>query len=365
MLRKFRNAATAVILAATLVACVTTGQKPGDLPPMSRLEATTLKAPIYSVDIAAANGAAAKKALSDAFMKIYDNTPTDTRYGNPRIIEDTDRGFRIRSNRAPGSVSAVQPPDVEIVFFLEEIPGQPAQLRANTYFVAIQNPGNDERRFSYDNVALMNEDGNKRMMDQILPRMQQQFSRQRVTLLPTPPAAALSVAPARTADMIKLEQLFLGGDREGMRQHARRMADAGNSVAQCAMAYADFFGIGGAKNEDSAKQWLDKSLATDDAVCKAAADLYGWGRRQDTVAAVNALRASAEAGNLHALYILGWIAWDASRNDKALVLTAAQLWSTAARLGLPGLDRHLEEATKNLGPEDRAKAQAYAGQWRF
>jgi hypothetical protein len=365
MYLKFKTAILAVGLAALLAACVTTGLKPGDTPPMSRAKATALKAPIYGVDIAAANGPAAKKALSDAFMKIYNNTPTDTRYGNPRVIEENDRGFRIRSNRATASVGTVQPPDIEIVFFLEEIPGQPAQVKANTYFVAIQNPGNDELRFSYDNIGFMNEDNNKRMMDQILPQVQQQFSRQRVTLLPTPPAAALSISPARTADMIKLEQLFLGGDREGMRQHARGMADAGNSVAQCAMAYADFVGLGGAKNEDSARQWLDKSLAANDAVCKAAADLYGWGRKQDTVAAVNALRVSAEAGNLHALYILGWIAWDSSRNDKALVLTAAQLWSAAARLGLSGLDRHLEEATKNLSPEDRARAQTYAGQWRL
>lgn len=365
MHQRMKAAIVVIGLATALAACVSTGLKPGDIPPMSRAEATALKAPIYSIDIAASNGPAAKRALSAAFMKLYDNTPTDTRYGNPRIIEDTERGFRLRSNRAGASISAIQPPDIEIAFFLEDIPGQPTQVKASTYFVAIQDPGRDERRFSYDNVGMMNEDNNKRIMDHLLPQVQQQFSRQRVTLLPTPPAATLSVTPARNADMIKLEQLFLGGDREGMRRHARGMADAGNSVAQCAMAYADFVGLGGAKNENSAKQWLDKSLATNDAVCKAAADLYGWGRKQDTVAAVNALRASAEAGNLHALYILGWIAWDASRNDKTLVLTAAQLWSAAARLGLTGLDRHLEEATKNLGPEDRARAQTYAEQWRL
>jgi hypothetical protein len=364
MYRKFKTAILACGLLTALAACVT-GMKPGEMPSMTRAEATTLRATVYSLDIAAANGTAAKNALRDAFMKIYDNTPTDTRYGNPQLIEQTERGFRIRSNRAKASIGVRQPPDIEIVFFLEEIPDQPSQVKASTYFVAIQNPGEDERRFSYDNVGLMNEDNNKRLMDQLLPQVQQRFGRQRVTLLPTPPAIAVSATPARSADMIRLEQLFLAGDANGLRPQAQRMADGGNSVAQCAMAYADFSGLGGAKNAETAQQWLDKSLAANDAVCKAAADLYGWGRKQDTPAAVNALRASAETGNIHALYILGWIAWDASRNDKALQVTAAQLWATASRLGLSSIEPHLAKVMNELSPEDRQKVHGYAGLWRI
>lgn len=363
MYRKFKVAVIAGALLATLAACVTTGLKPGEMPSMSREEATKLQAPVYSVDIAANNGPAAKKALRDAFMRIYNNTPTDTRYGNPRIIEETERGFRIRSNRAAATIGVRQPPDIEIVFFLEEIPGQPAQARANTYFVAIQNPGADERRFSYANVGAMSEDGNKRIMDHILPQLQRGASNQSGDFLPKPPTQPVAVRPARSADMIALEKPFLAGDWEGVRKQAQPMADAGNSVAQCAMAYVNFIGLGGPKNPESGQQWLSKALAANDVVCRGAAEFYGWGRAQNSRAGVESLRPSAEAGDVHAMFVMGWVAQSVAASDRNWLVAAAQLYSAAAKLGLNGVERHLDPLLATLSDEERSRVNSYTSQW--
>ncbi len=370
MLRKFRNAAIASMLAATLAACVTTGLKPGEMTSMSRAEASKLQARVFSVELDSNNKAAIKKSFLDLFVRTYSIAPTNTQYGDGKIVEETDQGFRLRTVRTQSGAYTVQPPDLEIVFFLEDVAGQPNQQRANIYYVAIQNPGPGEQRYSLNNVGFMDEDRYAAVMGNFLPQVKQAFAAQTPQFMPKPPGGTISVLPSRNAEMIKLEKAFLAGDADGMRQQARLMANAGSSVAQCALAYADFNGIGGAKNAESGQQWLNKSLAANDVVCKAAADLYGWGRKQDTDAAVTTLRLSAEAGNVHAVYLLGSLASTWSRNtsinsaaQRSWLVASAQLWSAARRLGLDGLQPQLDALLKTLNDEERGRVDRYASQW--
>jgi hypothetical protein len=161
---------TLVLLAAILLGCA--APQPYLADPREDLKG--LKSKVYSVELNNTDVLAIKKVFLEGILSEIGAPPTDEKYGDAKMLDQSDTSFRLRAVRKH-VVWAMPPPDLEVRFFIETIPDRPALRRANAYLVAIQNPGPGEARYSLQGVGMMDESVADRFVRDFFPKAKQQL----------------------------------------------------------------------------------------------------------------------------------------------------------------------------------------------
>jgi hypothetical protein len=160
----------ALLLMLVLTAC----NKPQAYLADPREDLKGLGSKVYSVELNTADVQAIKTVFLTGIMGEISSPPSDEKYGNAKILDQDATSFRLRATRKH-VVWGMPPPDLEVRFFIEKIPGQPDHMRANAYLVAIQNPGPDEVRYSLAGVGMMDESVADRFVRDFFPIAKQKL----------------------------------------------------------------------------------------------------------------------------------------------------------------------------------------------
>lgn len=161
--------------AVLLAGCVS---KPLEPAKASRAEATEIRAKIYSVEVAAANGPVALRQAHDVILRGWSSDRPGVNKGQTVML--TEERFSISAGTQ--GISIEGQPLYEFQGFLEPVAGRPDRTTLNFYRSYVQNPGSSfAMRSAVERSGLSGQviEGTEKFMAQLLPAIASAYGRTR------------------------------------------------------------------------------------------------------------------------------------------------------------------------------------------